>query len=215
MASVSSAVSSTRSSRPGDRRPPRSPVPLLLQFGTEVNGFWFQWSGKWAGGGADDGLRRPRLPRWPRALQGRLPPHPRCDHRPGRRQHHVVLARDRGEQPERHPGTRSRTTTRATQYVDWMGLSNYGPIFLRRGAGSGRGFALDDGPCLPAARCALSKATRSPSSSTPCRQDKKKAAWTRSRGQRGRERKVAPSEGARRTGTSATATRTGPSRTSM
>lgn len=30
-------------------------IPLLVQFGVEVNGCWFSWNGKWHGGGQTDG----------------------------------------------------------------------------------------------------------------------------------------------------------------
>ena len=28
------------------------PFPMLVEFGTEMNGYWFPWNGKWNGAGA-------------------------------------------------------------------------------------------------------------------------------------------------------------------
>jgi hypothetical protein len=30
-------------------------IPLLVEFGTDVNGDWFPWNGRWNGGGRRDG----------------------------------------------------------------------------------------------------------------------------------------------------------------
>jgi hypothetical protein len=40
-------------------------VPLLVEFGTEVNGEWFPWNGKWNGGGRTDGYGDPAVPDGP------------------------------------------------------------------------------------------------------------------------------------------------------
>ena len=34
-------------------------VPLLVDFGIEVNGDWFPWNGRWNGGGETDGYGDP------------------------------------------------------------------------------------------------------------------------------------------------------------
>jgi hypothetical protein len=39
--------------------------PLLVEFGTEMNGAWFPWSGKWNGGAATTGYGDPALPDGP------------------------------------------------------------------------------------------------------------------------------------------------------
>jgi beta-mannanase len=40
-------------------------TPILAEYGTEVNGAWFPWNGKWAGGGRTDGFGNPSLPDGP------------------------------------------------------------------------------------------------------------------------------------------------------
>ncbi len=36
-------------------------VPLIMEFGTEVNGNWFHWNGQWNGGGVTDGYGDPQI----------------------------------------------------------------------------------------------------------------------------------------------------------
>ena len=50
-------------------------TPLLAEYGTEVNGEWFSWNGKWNGAGNQSGYGDPTRARWPRTLPRRLPPH--------------------------------------------------------------------------------------------------------------------------------------------
>lgn len=40
-------------------------IPLMLEFGVEVNGEWFPWNGKWNGGGTTDAYGSPRWPDGP------------------------------------------------------------------------------------------------------------------------------------------------------
>ena len=40
-------------------------IPLMLEFGVEVNGEWFPWNGKWNGGGTTDGYGSDRWPDGP------------------------------------------------------------------------------------------------------------------------------------------------------
>jgi hypothetical protein len=42
-----------------------SRIPLLIEFGVEVNGEWFPWNGRWNGAGASDGYGDPELPDGP------------------------------------------------------------------------------------------------------------------------------------------------------
>ncbi len=39
--------------------------PLLVEYGTEVNGSWFPWNGAWNGGGRTDGYGDPKFPDGP------------------------------------------------------------------------------------------------------------------------------------------------------
>lgn len=42
-----------------------SGIPMLVEVGTEVNGSWFPWNGKWNGGGTTDGYGNPSYPDGP------------------------------------------------------------------------------------------------------------------------------------------------------
>ena len=70
-------------------------IPLLAEFGTEVNGDWFPWNGRWNGGGADQRLRRPAVGGRPGEVSRRVSPHRRHLSRRGRQRHHLVLPRRR------------------------------------------------------------------------------------------------------------------------
>ena len=63
------------------------PFPLLVEFGTEVNGQWFPWNGKWNGGAGTTGYGDPSLPDGAERFRDAYQPHPRRDHRRRRRQH--------------------------------------------------------------------------------------------------------------------------------
>ncbi len=101
--------------------------PLLVEFGTEVNGDWFPWNGLYNGGGRTDGYGDPAYPDGPERFRDAF-------------RHLVELSRQAGAtnitwffhldaqgEPEEDwnafeyyfPGD---------DYVDWVGVSVYGPI---------------------------------------------------------------------------------------
>jgi hypothetical protein len=101
-------------------------IPLLVEFGTEVNGDWFPWNGRWNGAGRRDRYGDP--------LQADGPERFRDAYR-----RIVDLCRDEragnitwffhvdvGGWP-RKPWNRIANYWPGDAYVDWVGLSDYGP----------------------------------------------------------------------------------------
>ena len=99
--------------------------PLLAEFGTEVNGDWFPWNGRWNGGGGDSDHNG--QPDGPEAFIAAY--------------HHIVdICRGRGANNITwffHVDVGSWPQTSWNQpwkyypgdsYVDWIGLSDYGPL---------------------------------------------------------------------------------------
>ena len=103
-----------------------SGIPLLAEFGTEVNGDWFPWNGRYHGGGETTGYGDPALPDGPERFRDAY-------------RHIITLCRENGadnitwffhadaySQPEEawnnfenyYPGD---------DYIDWLGISVYGP----------------------------------------------------------------------------------------
>ena len=102
-------------------------VPLILEFGTEVNGDWFPWSGAQNGGGNQDGFWDSSLADGPERFQHAY-------------RHLVRIFREVGVADVTWffhvdgEGAPSESWNRFSHYypgdewVDWIGLSLYGPI---------------------------------------------------------------------------------------
>jgi hypothetical protein len=102
-------------------------VPLLAEFGTEVNGDWFPWNGRWNGAGHTDGYGNPNLPDGPESFRDAY-------------RHIVDLCRSRGANDitwffhvdvggwPRKPWNRIAAYWPGARYVDWIGVSDYGPL---------------------------------------------------------------------------------------
>jgi hypothetical protein len=101
--------------------------PLLVEFGTEVNGDWFPWNGKYCGGGTTDGYGDPSYPDGPEIFRDAY-------------RHIIDICDQQGatnitwfyhfddeSSPEEswndpalyYPGD---------DYIDWIGISTYGPF---------------------------------------------------------------------------------------
>ncbi|NOX85735.1 MAG: beta-mannanase [Chlorobi bacterium] len=101
-------------------------IPLLTEFGTEVNGNWFPWNGQYNGGGTTTGYGDPALPDGPERFRDAY-------------RHIIEICRANGatnitwffhvdaySQPDAtwnnlenyYPGD---------DYIDWLGVSVYGP----------------------------------------------------------------------------------------
>jgi hypothetical protein len=117
--------------------------PLLVEFGTEVNGDWFPWNGRWNGGGRTDGYGDPRLPDGPERFRDVY-----------RRIVDICRSRgadnitwfwhvDVGPSPAAKWNSVFANYYPGDSYVDWIGVSDYGPLVRGEGWESFRG-RLDD-----------------------------------------------------------------------
>ncbi len=102
-------------------------TPVLVEFGTEVNGEWFPWNGRWNGGGRTDGYGDPSWPDGPERFRDAY-------------RHIVDLFRaedvrnvtwffhvNAGSFPHAR-WNRIRYYYPGDDYVDWVGISNYGSV---------------------------------------------------------------------------------------
>jgi hypothetical protein len=101
--------------------------PLLVEWGTECNGWWFPWNGKWNGAGRLDGFGDPKKPDGPERFVAAF-------------RHIVELMRAEGAENITwvwHPDSEDNPETSWNRlenyypgdaYVDWIGLSCYGPL---------------------------------------------------------------------------------------
>jgi Glycosyl hydrolase family 26 len=103
-------------------------VPLLVDFGVEVNGEWFPWNGRWNGGGRTDGYGEPTEPDGPERFRDAY-------------RHIVDLCRaegggnltwffhvDVGSYPEAEWNSDFANYYPGDDYVDWIGISDYGQL---------------------------------------------------------------------------------------
>ena len=102
--------------------------PILAEFGTEVNGDWFPWNGRWNGGGRTGGFGDPSRPDGPERFVAAY-------------RHIVELCRARGADditwfwhvdvgpwPPARWNRRFANYFPGPRYVDWIGVSDYGPL---------------------------------------------------------------------------------------
>ena len=100
-------------------------TPLIVEYGTEVNGEWFSWNGKWAGGGTLNGYGSPQKPDGPERFVDAYRRIIRLISEEGAGNitwvFHVnngsVPAEDWNRIPNYYPGD---------TYVDWIAVSAYG-----------------------------------------------------------------------------------------
>jgi hypothetical protein len=103
-------------------------TPLLAEFGTEVNGDWFPWNGRWNGGGATAGYGDPGEPDGPERFRDAY-------------RHLVELCRDEGatsitwffhidvgSSPSAAWNSDYANYYPGDDYVDWIGISDYGKL---------------------------------------------------------------------------------------
>lgn len=113
------------------RRAGATGLPLLAEFGTEVNGSWFPWNGRWNGGGATAGYGDPLLADGPERFRDAY-------------RHIVDVCRLAGADNITwffhvdvggSPGARWNGVANyypGDDYVDWIGISDYGSLSLRQ-----------------------------------------------------------------------------------
>jgi hypothetical protein len=103
-------------------------IPLLVEFGTEVNGDWFPWNGRWNGAGHADGYGDRDVADGPERFRDAY-------------RHIVDICRsegatnltwffhvDVGAWPKQPWNTRFANYYPGDAYVDWIGISDYGPL---------------------------------------------------------------------------------------
>jgi len=101
-------------------------TPLLVEYGTECNGEWFQWNGKWNGGGKTKKFGDPKKPDGPERFAAAF-------------RHIVLTMREEGadnitwvfhvdssDYPEKK-WNRLENYYPGDDVVDWVGVSVYGP----------------------------------------------------------------------------------------
>jgi hypothetical protein len=120
-----------------------SDIPILLEFGTEMNDSWGPWAGRWNGAGQTDGYGDPTYPDGPERFRDAY-------------RHLVTLFRDEGatnvtwffhadSYRQSEPWNQLHWYYPGDEYVDWIGISVYGSLasnqpivgFAQKLAGSG------------------------------------------------------------------------------
>jgi len=101
-------------------------APLLVEFGTEVNGNWFPWNGQYNGGGNSTGYGDPGLADGPERFRDTYR-HiiDLCDNA-GANNITWFFHVDAYSQPENSWNNMSNYYP-GDEYIDWLGLSVYGP----------------------------------------------------------------------------------------
>jgi hypothetical protein len=100
-------------------------TPLIVEYGTEVNGEWFSWNGVYNGGGTTDGYGDPTFPDGPERFRDAY-------------RHIITICREAGAENitwvfHVNDGDWPREEWNAfenyypgDEYIDWLGLSVYG-----------------------------------------------------------------------------------------
>ena len=104
-------------------------IPLLMDFGLEMTGWWMSWSGKWQGGGKTDAYGDPSYPDGPERFRDAY-------------RHIITLFRNEGVHHitwffhpdiQRMPDVEWNSAKYyypGDDYIDWIGLSVYGVQFV-------------------------------------------------------------------------------------
>jgi hypothetical protein len=102
-------------------------TPLLAEFGTEVNGDWFPWNGRWNGGGRRAGYGNPELADGPESFRNAYRRIVDICRAQGANQITWFSHVDVGGSP-RKPWNRAARYYPGDAYIDWIGISDYGPL---------------------------------------------------------------------------------------
>ncbi len=116
--------------------------PMLVEFGTEVNGSWFPWNGRWNGAGSKDRFGNPRLADGPERFRKAYRHVRETIESGGANNLTWFFHADDNSLPRKrwnsigsyYPGDR---------YVDWVGVSVYGPLTPDERWGPGFKRAMD------------------------------------------------------------------------
>jgi hypothetical protein len=101
-------------------------IPLLAEFGTEVNGDWFPWNGRWNGGGRTRGYGDPKLADGPERFRDAYRRIVDICRAEGAVNITWFFHVDASGWPQR-PWNRIAAYWPGGAYVDWIGVSDYGP----------------------------------------------------------------------------------------
>lgn len=102
-----------------------SGVKMLVEFGTEVNGSWFPWSGRWNGGGTTAGYGDPALADGPERFRNAYRRLVDLSRAAGAANLTWVYHVNGGSQPRAAWNTPAAYYP-GDAYVDWIGVSIYG-----------------------------------------------------------------------------------------
>jgi Glycosyl hydrolase family 26 len=102
--------------------------PLLVEFGTEVNGDWFPWNGRWNGGGRTDGYGDPSVPDGPERFRDVYRRIVDTCNAQGADNITWFWHVDVGASPEAKWNSTYANYYPGERYVDWIGISDYGPL---------------------------------------------------------------------------------------
>ncbi len=101
-------------------------TPLIAEFGTEVNGEWFPWNGSHHGGGQTDGFGDPGKPDGPERFVAAYRHIVETIRGEGASNITWVFHVNASDWP-RTPWNRFENYYPGDEYVDWVGMSGYGP----------------------------------------------------------------------------------------
>jgi hypothetical protein len=101
--------------------------PMLVEFGTEVNGSWFPWNGRWNGGPRRDGFGDPKKADGPERFRAAYRHVRDMIEAGGARNLTWFFHVDDSSLP-RKPWNALAAYYPGDRYVDWVGVSVYGPL---------------------------------------------------------------------------------------
>ncbi len=99
--------------------------PLLVEFGTEVNGSWFSWNGAWNGGGQKTGYGHPGEADGPEKFRDAYRHIIDIMRAEGAENITWVFHVDKDDVPQR-PWNRLKNYYPGDEWIDWIGVSVYG-----------------------------------------------------------------------------------------
>src|SRR5574341_1741302 len=100
-------------------------TPLIAEYGTEVNGEWFSWNGKWNGGGKTDGYGDPHQPDGPERFRDAYHHIIRICREEGAKNITWVFHVNNGDWPQTD-WNRFENYYPGDEWIDWIGVSVYG-----------------------------------------------------------------------------------------
>ncbi len=100
--------------------------PLMVEYGTECNGDWFQWNGRWHGGGKTDGFGDPNKPDGPERFVAAFRHIVQIIQQEGADNITWVFHIDVNDWPDKK-WNRFENYYPGNDVVDWIAISAYGP----------------------------------------------------------------------------------------